>query len=184
MLRRSPGFTAIAVLTLALGIGANTAIFSVVSGVLLQPLPFPQPDRIVSIDGIDLRSGETGRPLSYPDVADLKAQSKTLESVAAYDDGTATMTGAGDPVHLELCGVSAEMFAVLRAKPMIGRAFVSTEDRLGSRVVILSHRLWKTRFGSDSNVTNKPIILDGKPYTIAGVMPPEFQFPLDMKPVD
>jgi putative ABC transport system permease protein len=184
MLSKSPGFTCVVVLTLALGIGANTAIFSVVSAVLLQPLPFPQPDRIVSIEGIDLRSGETGRPLSYPDVADLKAQSKTLESVAAYDDGTATMTGAGDPVHLEWCGVSAEMFAVLRAKPMIGRAFVSTEDQLGSRVVILSHRLWKTRFGGDSNVTNKPIILDGKPYTIAGVMPPEFQFPLDMKPVD
>ena len=184
MLSKSAGFTVVVILTLALGIGANTAIFSVVSAVLLQPLPFPQPERIVSIHGLDLRSGETGRPLSYPDFADLQAQSKTLGSVAAYDDGTATLTAAGDPVHLELCGVSADMFAVLRAKPMFGRVFVSTEDRPGSRVVILSHRLWKTRFGGDPNVASKPIMLDGKPYTIAGVMPPEFQFPLDAQPMD
>jgi putative ABC transport system permease protein len=184
MLSKSSGFTAVVILTLALGIGANTAIFSVVSAVLLRPLPFSQPDRIVSIHGIDVRNGETGRPLSYPDFADLQSQSNTLESVAAYDDGTATLTGAGDPVHLELCGVSADMFAVLRAKPMFGRVFVSTEDRPGSRVVILSHRLWKTRFGGDPNVASKPIMLDGKPYTIAGVMPPEFQFPLDTQPMD
>jgi putative ABC transport system permease protein len=184
MLSKSSGFTAVVILTLALGIGANTAIFSVVSAVLLRPLPFSQPDRIVSIHGIDVRNGETGRPLSYPDFADLQSQSNTLESVAAYDDGTATLTGAGDPVHLELCGVSADMFAVLREKPMFGRVFVSTEDRPGSRVVILSHRLWKTRFGGDPNVASKPIMLDGKPYTIAGVMPPEFQFPLDTQPMD
>ena len=184
VLAKSPGFTCVVVLTLALGIGANTAIFSVVSAVLLRPLPFPQPDRIVSIQGIDLRSGEMGRPLSYPDFIDLQAQSKSLESVAAFDDGTATLTGAGDPVHLTFCGISAEMFSVLRAKPMLGRAFVSTEDRVGARVVILSHRLWKTRFAGDPNVTSKSILLDGKPYTIAGVMPAEFQFPLDMQPVD
>src|SRR6202795_4596102 len=105
MLAKSPGFSAVVILTLALGIGANTAIFSVVSAVLLRPLPFSEPDRIVSIYGMDVRSGETGRPLSYPDFADLQARSKTLQSVAAYDDGTATLTGAGDPVHLELCGV-------------------------------------------------------------------------------
>ena len=184
MLAKSPGFTCVVVLTLALGIGANTAIFSVVSAVLLRPLPFPQPDRIVSIHGLDLRNGETGRPLSYPDFSDLRAQSKTLESVAVSDEGTATLTGAGEPMHLELCGISADMFAVLRARPMLGRTFVSTEDQPGSRVVILSHRLWKTRFGSDPNAAGRQILLDAKPYTVAGVMPPEFQFPLDQQPMD
>jgi putative ABC transport system permease protein len=184
MLRKSPGFSAVVILALALGIGANTAIFSVVSAVLLRPLPFSEPDRIVSIHGIDVRNGETGRPLSYPDFADLRTQTKTLESVAAYDDGTATLNGAGDAMHLELCGVSADMFAVLRAKPLFGRVFVSTEDRPGSRVVILSHRLWRTRFNTDPKVVGGQILLDSKPYTVAGIMPPEFQFPLDTQPMD
>jgi putative ABC transport system permease protein len=184
MLRKNPGFSAVVILTLALGIGANTAIFSVVSAVLLRPLPFSEPDRIVSIHGIDVRSGETGRPLSYPDFADLQAQSKTLQYVAAYDESTATLTGAGEPAHLELCGVSAAMFSVLRAKPMFGRVFVSTEDRTGSRVVILSHRLWKTRFGGDPKMVGGQIMLDAKPYAVAGVMPPEFQFPLDAQSMD
>jgi putative ABC transport system permease protein len=184
MLAKSPGFSAVVILTLALGIGANTAIFSVVSAVLLRPLPFPQPDRIVSIHGLDVRNGETGRPLSYPDFADLRAQSKTLESMAAYDEGTATLTASGDPVHLELCGVSADMFAVLHTRPMLGRVFVSTEDRPGSRVVILSHRIWRTRFNGDPNVVGRQIVLDAKPYTVTGVMPAEFQFPLDQQPMD
>lgn len=184
MLSKRPGFTAVVILTLALGIGANTAIFSVVSAVLLRPLPFSQPDRIVSIQGLDVRTGETGRPLSYPDFADLRAQSKTLEAMAAYDEGTATLTGSGDAVHLELCGVSADMFAVLRTRPMLGRVFVSTEDRPGSRVVLLSHRIWRTRFNGDPSVVGREIVLDAKPYTVAGVMPAEFQFPLDQQPMD
>ena len=100
MLSKTTGFTAVVVLTLALGIGANTAIFSVVSAVLLRPLPFPEPERIVSIHEVDMRSGETGRPLSYPDFADLRAQSHSLEAAAAYDESSSTLTGLGDPVHL------------------------------------------------------------------------------------
>ncbi len=184
MLGKSPGFTAVVVLTLALGIGANTSIFSVVNAVLLQPLPFPQPNRIVSVYGADLRIGQTGRPLSYPDFVDLRTQNKSLDSLAAYDGGTATLTGAGDPMHLELCGVSADMFSVLRTKPLLGRVFVSTEDQPGNRVVLLSHRLWKSRFGGDPGVVGKQIVLDDKPYTVAGVMPAEFQFPLDEPPMD
>jgi len=114
MLSKTPGFTAVVVLTLALGIGANTAIFSVVSAVLLQPLPFPQPDRLVAILHLDLRTGETGRALSYPDFADLRAQSKSLEAAAAYDEGSVTMTGMGDPIHLNMGIFSADMFNVLR----------------------------------------------------------------------
>jgi putative ABC transport system permease protein len=184
MLSKTPGFTAVVVLTLALGIGANTAIFSVVSAVLLQPLPFPQPDRLVAILHVDLRTGETGRALSYPDFADLRAQSKSLEAAAAYDEGSGTLTGTGDPFHLAMGIISADMFNVLREPPMLGREFTAAEDKPGTRVVMLSYRLWRTRFGGDPKVTDKQIVLDGKPYVVAGVMPAEFQFPLDTQPVD
>ena len=184
MLAKNPGFSVLVVLTLALGIGANTAIFSVVSAVLLRPLPFPEPDRLVAILHVDLRTGETGRALSYPDFADLRAESKTLESAAAYDEGSATMTGMADPVHLTMGICSADMFHVLREPPMLGREFTAAEDKPGTHVVMLSYRLWKTRFGGNPKVTDKQIVLDGQPYVVAGVMPAEFQFPLDTQPVD
>jgi putative ABC transport system permease protein len=184
MLSKSPGFTVVVILTLALGIGANTAIFSVVSAVLLRPLPFPQPDRLVSLLHVNLRSGETGRAHSYPDFVDLRAQSKSLEAAAAYDEGSATMTGMGDPVHLTMGIFSADMFNVLRVPPILGREFVAAEDKPGAHVVMLSYRLWKTKFGGDPKVTDKQIILDGTPYVVAGVMPAEFQFPLDSQPMD
>ena len=184
MLSKTPGFTAVVVLTLALGIGANTAIFSVVSAVLLQPLPFPQPNRLVTILHVDLRNGEAFRAMSYPDFADLRAQSKSLEAAAAYDEGSVTMTGMGEPVHLTMGIFSADMFNVLREPPMLGREFTAAEDKPGTHVVILSYRLWKTRFGGDTKVTDKQIVLDGKPYVVAGVMPAGFQFPLDSQPVD
>jgi len=184
MLGKSPGFTAVVILTLALGIGANTAIFSVVSAVLLRPLPFPQADRLVTILHVNLRTGETGRAESYPDFRDLRAQSKSLEAVAAYDEGSVTMTGMGEPAHLTMGILSADMFNVLRVPPLLGREFVAAEDKPGTHVVILSHRLWKTRFGGDLKVTDKHVVLDGTPYVVAGVMPAEFQFPLDSQPMD
>ncbi|MGC1485585.1 MAG: ABC transporter permease [Candidatus Acidiferrum sp.] len=184
MLAKSPGFTGVVVLTLALGIGANTAIFSVVSAVLLQPLPFSQPDRLVALRGVDSRTGETGRPLSYPDFADLRTQSQSLESAAAYDSSTSTLTGSGEPLHVEVGVVSANFLDVLRAKPMMGREFAATEDKPGTHVVLLSHRMWKNKFGGDPKVTEKQVVLDGKPYAVAGVMPAEFQFPLDSQPMD
>ena len=184
MLSKAFGFTAVVVLTLALGIGANTAIFSVVSAVLLQPLPFPQPDRLVAILHVNLQSGEIGKAQSYPDFADLRAQSKSLEAAAAYDDGSATLTGMGDPIHLNTGIFSADMFNVLREPPMLGREFTAAEDKPGTHVAILSYRLWKTRFGGDPRVTDKQIVLDGKPFAVVGVMPADFQFPLDEQPVD
>ena len=184
MLSKVFGFTAVVVLTLALGIGANTAIFSVVSAVLLQPLPFPQPDRLVAILHVNLQSGEIGKAQSYPDFADLRAQSKSLEAAAAYDDGSATLTGMGDPIHLNTGIFSADMFNVLREPPMLGREFTAAEDKPGTHVAILSYRLWKTRFGGDPRVTDKQIVLDGKPFAVVGVMPADFQFPLDEQPVD
>jgi putative ABC transport system permease protein len=184
MLSKSAGFSAVVILTLALGIGANTAIFSVVSAVLLRPLPFSQPERIVSIHGVDLRNGETGRPLSYPDFTDLRAQSHSLEAAAAYDESSSTLTGMGDPVHLTMGIVSADVFRVLRVPPILGREFTAAEDKPGTHVALLSYRLWKSRFAGDPNVTSKQLVLDGTPYTVAGVMPPDFEFPLGEQPMD
>ncbi len=115
VLAKQPGFTAIVVLTLALGIGANTAIFSVVNAVILEPLPFPDSKQLVALHGTDAHLGDMHRPLSYPDFADFRAQNRTLESVAAYDRNTATLTGSGEPLHLDTALVSANLFDVLRS---------------------------------------------------------------------
>src|SRR5262249_45512782 len=184
MLAKQPGFTAIAVLTLALGIGANTAIFSIVNAVLLRPLPFPEPERLVAVQGIDLRNGERGRPLSYPDFADLRSQSRTLESAAAYTSGSFTLTEAGEPTHLLATVASADLFAVLKVTPELGRLFTSSEDEKGVRVVLLSDALWRSRFGADPNIQRRQIKLAEKSYWVAGVLPPQFQFPLDSQPAD
>jgi putative ABC transport system permease protein len=184
MLSKSASFSAVVILTLALGIGANTAIFSAVSAVLLRPLPFPQPDRIVSIHGVDMRNGETGRPLSYPDFVDLRAQNHSLEEAAAYDESSSTLTGMGDPVHLAVGIVSADLFRVLRVPPILGREFTEAEDKPGTHVAILSYHLWKSRFAGDPNVTSKQLMLDGTPYAVAGVMPADFEFPLGEQPRD
>ena len=184
MLAKQPGFTAVAVLTLALGIGANTAIFSVVNAVLLRPLPFAEPERLVSVHGTDLRNNERGRPLSYPDFADMRSQTHTLQSAAAYGTTTFTLTEAGEPLHLEAAQVSAELFALLRATPEIGRVFTAADDEKDARVVILSDHIWRSRFGADPNIQDRQIKLDGKAYTVAGVMPRQFQFPLAAESTD
>jgi putative ABC transport system permease protein len=184
MLAKSPGFSAVAILTLALGIGANTTIFSVVNAVLLRPLPFSEPERLVSAFGIDARNNEHGRPLSYPDFADLRKQNRTMDSMAANTEMGFTLTEAGEPLNLRAEAVSADLFTVLRAAPLLGRTFVSTEDQPGTRVVILGHGLWKDRFGADLNIAGKSIKLDGNMYTVVGVMPADFQFPVNAEPRD
>jgi putative ABC transport system permease protein len=184
MLAKRPGFFAVVILTLALGIGANTAIFSMVSTVLLRPLPFPEPDRLVDLYRVDSRTGDKSRAQSFPDFADLRAQSKSLESAAAYDGSSATMTGMGDPLRLTMGIFSTDMFKVLQVRPILGREFTTEEDKPGAHVAILSYHLWKMRFGGDPNITDKQIVLDGKPYIVAGVMPAEFQFPVDSEPID
>jgi predicted permease len=182
VLAKQPGFTAVVVLTLALGIGANTAIFSVVNAVILEPLPFSESHRLVAVQGTDVHLGDLHRPLSYPDFADFRAQNHTLESVAAYDRSTSTLTGSGDPLHLDAGIVSANLFDVLRAKPLLGRTFIASEDQPGTRVAILSHHLWASHFGSRPDVVGSTITLDAKPYTVVGVMPASFQFLLTAQP--
>jgi len=184
MLRKDAGFTVIAVLTLALGIGANTAIFSILDAVLLKPLPFPEPQRLVAIWGTDSKNGEAHRAISYPDFTDYRDQNRSLEALAAYTDGTFTLTGNGDPAQLHGAIVSASLLSVLHVAPEIGTGFTSQDDKPNVRVVLLSHGLWKGRYGGDPAIVGRPIMLNERPYTVMGVMPASFQFPLDVEVAD
>jgi putative ABC transport system permease protein len=184
MLAKNPGFTAVALLTLALGIGANTAIFSILDAVLLRPLPFPEPQRLVAIWGIDAKTGETHRAISYPDLMDLRDQNHSLESLAAFTDASFTLTGSGEPVLLHGGIVSASLLSVLHSSPELGRGFSASDDDPGTRVVLLSHALWQSRFGGDTGIAGKSIILQSKPFTVVGVMPAKFEFPFDSDPID
>lgn len=182
MLAKNRGFTLIAVLTLALGIGANTAMFSVVSAVLLRPLPFPEPERLVAIWGTHAQLNESKRPLSYPDVADLQSMSTTFENVAAYDEGSVTLTRAGQPVHIPAARVNANIFSLLDVAPILGRTFAPGEDRAGNFVAVLSHALWRSQFHGDQNVIGRSVNIEGRSYNIVGVMPRGFTFPIDSNP--
>jgi predicted permease len=181
-LRKSPGFAAVAIFTLALGIGANTAIFSVIDAVLLRPLPFPQSDRLATIWGTHSKLHETQRPLSYPDVVDLQKLNTVFENVAAYDEGSATLTGVREALHLNGARVSANMFSLLGVSPILGRGFLPGEDRAGNYVVVLSYGLWQSQFQGDPSAIGHSVEIEGRGYTIVGVMPRGFTFPLDSDP--
>ena len=175
MLARNPGFTAVAVVTLALGIGANTAMFSVVNGVLLNPLPYWQPDRLVALYRRDAHYGRETIPyLSFLDWAD---KNQSFSALAAFEWCAFNVTGSGEPERVQGRMVSASFFPLLGIQPILGRGFLPDEDRLGARpVVLISEGFWKRRFGSSPQVLGKPLTLDGKSYTIIGVMPTGFQF--------
>jgi predicted permease len=176
MLRKSPGFTAVAVLTLALGIGANTAMFSVVEGVLLSPLPYRQPDRLVVIWENNLTLKHFISP-SYPDFRDWQRSSRSLEQFAALTWQSYDLTGPGTPDHVDGKLVSSGFFSALGVNLALGREFSPEEDKHGGApVVIISDRLRKDRFAPGSQVLNKSVVLNGVAYTIAGVLPPGFQF--------
>jgi putative ABC transport system permease protein len=168
-LARSPGFTAVAALTLALGIGANTAIFSVVHAVLLRPLPYREPDRLVL--AWETRGPRRGG-VTAPDYVDWKAQNQVFETLAARDAITANLTGTQDPERVEGRRVTADYLPMLGVRPERGRLFTADEDRPGaSHVVVLSHGLWERRFGADPALLGRSIRLDGEPYQVLGVMP-------------
>src|SRR5947209_3809103 len=145
MLRKSPAFTIVAVITLALGIGANTAIFSIVNSVLLRPLPFPQPDRLMFLTEMAQRpNGPLAMSaVSYPDFFDWRSQNHVFQSIASYHDDQFTLTGSGQPLHIPGQTVSADFFSVLGVGPMLGRGFRREEEKPGSHVVVLSHSLWQ-----------------------------------------
>jgi len=177
-LLKSPGFTAVAVLTLALGIGATTAIFSIVNAILLRPLPFQDPDRLVMVFenhlGNGFRKGRVGPPM----IEEWRKQSTVFEGLAGWGGETLTLTGRGTPETLSGARFSANIFSLLGVKPALGRDFLPEEEIYGKHfVVLLSHELWQTRFGSDPAVVGQSLLLDGEPHTVIGVMPPRTMFP-------
>src|SRR5256884_577373 len=175
-LLKNPGFTAVAVLTLALGIGANTAIFSVVNAVLLRPLPYQESERLVWLS--ERGPNFPTMSISYPNFSDWRAQQTVFEHIGVYNWGSYTLTGKGQPHRLTGVRISADGFAALRAQPAIGRLFDNDEDKPGApSVAVLSHALWADRFGGDAGAVNQSITLDGRPYTVIGVMPVGFDFP-------
>lgn len=185
MLVKNKGFSIVAILTLALGIGANTAIFSVINALLLRPLPFNEPERIVAIRSADLSTEGGFGSISYPDFFDWQAQAQTIEKMAAYDSKSFTLYSDTESVRLSGATVSSDLFSILGVNPEIGRPFSAEEDKKGGgRVLILSHDLWQTRYGSDPNIFGKTVSLNQTSYTIVGVMPASFRFPLDEDPVD
>ncbi len=178
ILLKQLGFTLIAVLTLALGIGANTAIFSVVNTVLLRPLPYREPDRLVLAQGTNPQKGFEIDLVSLADLADWKAQNSVFEQLAAARDAQYNLTGRGEPESIVGYRFAADFFQLLGVNPLLGRTFRSEEDRPGAPpVVVLSHRLWQRRFSGDPNIIGQAITLNGAPYTVIGVMPPGFQYP-------
>jgi putative ABC transport system permease protein len=179
ILSRNPSFTIIAVLTLALGIGATTAMFSVVSGVLLSPFPFADPDRLVTIKNQIPKLGPTPFSVPAPDVLTYPRETKSFTDVAGYQESTYDLTGEGEPRKVQGARLTSNVLSVLGAAPMLGRNFTLDEDRTGNeRVVILSYRMWRSLFASDPNVLDKTITLDRKPYTVVGVMGKDFVFPI------
>ena len=176
LLGRNPGFAAVAALTLALGIGANTAIFSVVNAVLLRPLPYAEPERLVTLAYYHAMSGFEAA--HEADFLEWREQAKAFEKVAAYAPRTVDLSGSGEPVRLNSAQVSADLFSTLGVGPALGRVFTADEDRAGGApVVILSHVLWRRRFGGDPLMVGRSITLDGKSHTVIAIMPPGFQFP-------
>ena len=186
MLLKSPGVSIVATIALALGIGANTAIFSVVNAVLLRPLPFPNSEALMSLFEKDQTRGVVRGSYSYPNFFDLRDQNHVFEHVAAYHDSDFIMTGRGEPVRISGGVVTANLFSVLQTAPVLGRTFLPNEDKPAptGRVVVLSQRLFASRFNSDPSVLNQQITLDGKQYTIVGVMPHGFEFPVQNEPLD
>jgi putative ABC transport system permease protein len=180
MLIKAPAFTAIAVLTLALGIGANSAIFSVVNPLLLKPLPFDQLNRLVVLRESLPNQGLDEAGVSPADLNDWRAQSTAFKELAAYRIRDIVITGKGEPELLRGCFVSADFFPALQTNSLKGRALRSDEDQPGrDQVAVLGYGLWQRRFGGDSSVLGATVTLDNRAVTVVGIMPPDFDFPYD-----
>src|SRR5918999_1390446 len=179
-LRAAPGFTLVALLTLAIGIGANTAIFSVVRGVLLRPLPFPESDRVVRLWQASRANDQPRERLGEPNFRDLRAASRTLQSAGAYwytGGSGIDLTGDGAPQRLEAAFVSDGFYETLRTPAVLGRTLRPEENVAGNdRVVVLSHGFWQRRFAGDREILGRALTLDGVPHTVVGVMPPAFNY--------
>jgi len=178
VLAKKPGFTIVAVITLALGIGANSAIFSVVNAVLLRPLPYAEPDRIMRVFASAPERGLSQTNLSFRHVTALEQENRSFERVGAYTGDSVNLIGIDEPLQLNVTRMSGGVLDVLRVNPAAGRNFLPEEDKAGGpRVVILSHNLWKNQFGGAPDVVGRAITLDALSYTIVGIMPAGFNFP-------
>ena len=186
MLLKAPSISIVATIALALGIGANTAIFSVVNAVLLRPLPFSNSERLMNVWETDSTRGYVRGSASYPNFVDWRDQSHSFDYMASYHNNDFILTGRGESARLQGAVVNADLFPLLGASPVIGRGFLPSEDNPGDtgRVVVLSQQLFQQRFNSDPNIVNQSMVLDGKNYTIVGVMPAAFQFPIQNDPVE
>ena len=176
MLMKQPGFTLIAVLTLALGIGANTTMFSVVNAVVLRPLPYPEAARLVRLWESNPARGLSESSTSAPNFVDWRKQQTVCEQLAAYEFATFNLTGGNEPQRVAALSVTTNLFSTLGVRPALGRDFLPAEEQAGrQRVVILSDGLWQRRFGADATLTGRQLQLNGESYTVVGVMPPRFE---------
>ena len=183
MLAKNAAFTTVAALTLALGIGPNTAIFTVLNAVLIRPLPYQDPQRLVLIK--EKLSELTSDPLNVPasDIGDFQQQNKSFSAVAGFQPIHMELSGGGQPERIAATRVSPSLFPLLRVAPMLGRTFANEEDHPGRLVTVLSYGVWKSRFAGRPEVLGKTVLLDRRPYTVIGIMPREFEFPLDSEPL-
>ena len=168
----------VAVITLALGIGANTAVFSVVDAVMLRPLPYAQPERLIEAESVNTHNPQSVN-ISYPDFFDWRSQTRTLEHLVSYHDSLFTLTGLERPVQVDAEIVSWDLLPALGVRPELGRGFAADEEKAGARVVLISHSLWTSQFGADPAILGRGVRLSGDLYTIVGVMPSTFRFPVN-----
>ena len=173
MLAKNPGFTAVAVMTLALGIGGNVVVFSLLDAVLLRPLPYPQPERLFRVFPLEGKRKAGSEATSYPDFRDWQRQSRTFEAMAAYKELPLNLTGTAEPERLNGSAITPGFFATLGVRPVLGREFTGDDDE---HVAMLSYQLWQGRFGSDGGIIGKSIHLEGRSYTVVGVLPPQIRF--------
>jgi hypothetical protein len=176
-LLKSPGFTTAAVLMLALGIGATTAIFSIVEGVLLQPLPFPHPERLVELSDV-LQGGNDEAGVTAPDIRAYVRDTHSFDALGGYQRVDYELSGTGEPARVRAARMSAGVFPTLGVAPLLGRVFTQQEDDQREQVAVISDTLWRNRLHSDAQVLGTKIFLNRKPYTVIGVMPRDFEFPL------
>jgi putative ABC transport system permease protein len=176
-LLKNPAFTAVAVITLGLGIGANTAIFSVVNGVLLRPLPYPYPDELVNVFQTDVKHGVTNNGVSYPNLLDWNAQTHRFNGIAGYRESTLNLTGKGEPLTVHGADVTSGLFSVLQVPALQGRTLEPVDERANIPVAVIGEDLWRDHFRSDPSLIGSIISLDQQSYTVVGIMPASFQFP-------
>jgi putative ABC transport system permease protein len=176
--RKYPGFSLTVIVTVALGIGANTTIFSVINAVLLEPLPYKEPDRLIRLWETNPGGGQTEVAVSVPNFQDWQNQLSVFEQLAGSENATFNVTGSGEPQRIASARITANLIPTLGVAPVLGRGFLSEEEKAGAnRVVLLSYGLWQRQFGGDRSLLNKTVQLNGESYTVLGIMPPEFQFP-------